>query len=269
MKKSFLAGAILAGVMTSAASAATVSDNYWGGIRPSGTGDVIGGSNFEVTNMVVERIGDDLNVVINTNYANVAGSAAALGTRMGSLFIGDPGNLDLAGAGPYAGDTFAADTNRFSYAFDFTTKTGLDGFAANSTITANSSGTGTLYSLAPDGSNVRQSFGNPSQFRTGQAVDVLTGGANAATSTGVNGTWSVGAGNVTFNIADFFTLNGLPAIYQTSLTLAWTMSCANDVILNVVTLDKDSIPDAPIPAGAALLISGLMGLGALGRKKKA
>lgn len=269
MKKSLLVGAILAAGMTSAAGAATVGDNYWGGIRPSGTGDVIGGTNFEVTSMNVERVGNDLNVVISTNYANAAGTASALGTRMGSLFIGDPGSLNLAGTGPYATDTFAADTDRFAYAFDFTTKTGLDGFAANSAITNNSNGTGTLYSLNPNGSNVRQSFGNPGQFRTGQAVDVLTAGENAAASTGVTGTWSVGAGNVTFNIADFFSLNGLPAIYQTSLTLAWTMSCANDVILNVVTLDKDSIPDAPIPAGAALLISGLMGLGVLGRKKKA
>jgi hypothetical protein len=94
-----------------------------------------------------------------------------------------------------------------------------------------------------------------------QAFDVGSG----ATDTGVNGTWSIGNGTLTFNIANFFALQGVPT---TALTLAWAMSCANDVILGEVQFPSGGNNDVPLPAGLVLLLSGLAGMGALGRSRK-
>ena len=249
-------GALAVGAATqSIAAPVVVADTYWGGNYATPT-EVIGGSQFAVSSLSAEKVGNNLVVTINTAYADVAGTSAALGTRMGSLFIGDPTKLNLSGADApqYNTDTFAGDTDRFSYAFDYD--------VANLDVKTGQSGSGSLWALKGDGSDVRQSFGNV--FRSGQAVDVLTAGANAATDTGVNGTWSVGAGAVTFSIADFFTATNL----GTALTLAWSMSCANDIILTTVDLAGDTNPDVPLPAGAALLLSGLAGLGIVGRRAK-
>jgi hypothetical protein len=256
-----IALAMVAGVLTlgvggsASATPVALTDTYWGGEPTSGGGpisnsEIIGGSRYSVSGLTAERVGNDLNVVISTNYADNIGAG---GTRIGSLFIGDPRNLNLTGAEPdHQTDTFAADTDRFSYVFDYD--------IANADVRLGDTGGATLWSLDKTGGDVEKSFGTT--FRKNQAIDRAGGAA-----TGVIGQWRVTAGTVTFEIKDFFALSGLPAIYNTSLTLAWTMSCANDVILGVVEIPKNSI-ETPLPAGAALLVSGLLGLGALGRRNK-
>jgi hypothetical protein len=252
MKKNIAMLAVLSAVSIAAAgagqaSSVTVADTYVGGNLSSGV-DSLGGSHFEVSGLTATRTGNSLSVVISTNYANFVGDSA---TQIGSLFIGNAANLNLAGTGPdYNTDTFVADTDRYGYVFDYD--------IANSAVTGGASGAGTLYSLAGDGSDVRLSFGNVK--RTLQAVD-RTGG----TATGTVGTWAIGAGTVTYNIADFFAIAGMP----TSLTLAWAMSCANDIILTTVNLPADQSPDVPLPAGLLLLGSGLGGLGFLSRRRAA
>jgi hypothetical protein len=249
-------GALAIGAATeSVAAPVVVADTYWGGNYTTPT-EVIGGSQFAISSLSAEKVGNDLKVTINTAYGDTAGTAAALGTRMGSLFIGDPSKLNLSGSdGPqYNTDTFTGDTDRFGYAFDFD--------VPNIDVKTGQTGSGSLWALKGDGSDVRTSFGTI--FRSGQAVDVLTSGANAATDTGVNGTWSVGAGAVTFSISNFFSATNL----GTSLTLAWAMSCANDIILTTVDLAGNGDPNVPLPAGAVLLMSGLAGLGVVGRRSK-
>jgi hypothetical protein len=252
--------AVVAGVLTfgvGASAQATpvpLADNYWGGEATSGSGpitnsEIIGGSRYSVTGLTAERVGNNLNVSISTNYADNIGAG---GTRIGSLFIGNPDSLNLAGDEPFKTDTFVADPGRFSYVFDYD--------IANADVKLGGSGGATLYSLDGTGADVEKSFGTT--FRKGQAIDRTGGGL-----TNVIGEWRVTAGTVTFEIKDFFALNGLPAIYNTSLTLAWTMSCANDVILGVAEIPKNSIA-TPLPAGAMLLLSGLAGLGVLGRRKR-
>jgi hypothetical protein len=231
----------------SQASSVTVSDTYVGGSLSSGV-DVLGGPKYEVSGLTATRTGNNLSVVINTNYADNIG---ADGTQIGSLFIGNAANLNLSGTGPaYTADTFSADTGRYGYVFDYD--------VANSTVTGGSSGTGTLYSLVGDGSDVKLSFGTVK--RTNQGVD-----RSGGTATSTIGTWSVGAGTVTYNIADFFAISGMP----TSLTLAWAMSCANDIILTTLNLPGDEVPTVPLPAGVLLLGTALSGLGFMGRRKKA
>jgi hypothetical protein len=246
----FAAGALALCASTGAFAAPVVlSDTYWGGTpNDSGVNEVIGGPAYAISGLTAERVGNDLNVVINTNYANNIGAG---GTLIGSLFIGDPAKLNYngAGAGPqFRNDTYSADTDRFGYVFDFD--------VANNTITGGT-GTGSLFSLNGNGTDVQRSFG--SIFRADQAID-RTGGVD----TGVYGNWTIGSGSVSFNISNFFGLAGVPS---TALTLAWAMSCANDVILGVVELPKNT-NDVPLPAGVLLLLSGLAGMGALGRSRK-
>jgi hypothetical protein len=83
------------------------------------------------------------------------------------------------------------------------------------------------------------------------------------TATGTVGTWEIGSGFVSFNIVDFFAISGM----TTSLTLAWAMSCANDIILTTANLPADQTPDVPLPAGLVLLGSALGGLGFMSRRR--
>jgi hypothetical protein len=265
LKSAGVAFAMLATAAVSQSQAApvTVMDTYFGGNDYSFNADVIGSSKFEIFSMVVDRIGNNLKVVINTNYANHVGE---LGTKLGSLFIGDPSklNYNTAGGGPgglsgapqYNSDVFTADTDRFGYAFDFDTQN-----PGNLSVL---SGTGSLYDLDEDGTDVKLSFASGG-FRHNQAVDIYK---SDAIDTGVNGIWAIGPGTITFDIAGFFATPGLPAIYQTSLTLAWAMTCANDVILATVQVPRENTPEVPLPASALLLLSGLAGLTSISRMRK-
>ncbi len=253
-----LAAGVLAFACCDSAIAAPVNitDSYWGGEAISSSGpiaatDVIGGVRYGVSGLVATRTGGDLEVVINTDYAD---SIGATGTRVGSLFIGNPSSLSLddgATGAATATDTFTANPERFSYILDYD--------IPNADVKLGGSGTATLSKLKGNGSDVELSSG--STFRKDQAVDRI-GDARAERV----GEWKVTAGAVTFVIKDFFSLNGV----GTAVTLAWTMSCANDVILGVASFGpRDGLPpvDTPIPAGAVLLLSGLAGLGAFGRSK--
>jgi hypothetical protein len=240
-----VAGLALSGVAASDASAITVNDQYWGGLSvPSeSNADIFGGDKYSVTSMDANRVGLDLNVVISTNYVANIGDA---GTFLGSLFIGS-GPISYAGTGPeYREDTYVANPGRFSHAFDFDT--------ANEGVTGGS-GAGSLWNLA--GGSV-----STSTVRLDQAVD-RTGGSD----TGLNGTWTISAGSITFNISNFFANN--IGIDTTSLILAWTMSCGNDVIIaDGLNFGRPGeATDVPLPAAAWFLLSGLAGMGYLKRRQ--
>lgn len=258
------AGALLLATTTLAHSTpVNYADTYWGGNDGSYNADVVaasGDTRFNISSMDVERVANNLIVVINTNYANYVG---ALGTKLGSLFIGDPtkftpnGSFSGTGAAPsYNNDVFTADKDRFSYAFDYDT--------ANPANLSVLTGSGSLYALDGTGTDVKlsQDLTSSGSFRTNQAVDIVGSGPNAPTDTGVNGTWTIGVGTITFNISNFFALSGIPT---TGLTLAWAMTCANDIILAQVAIPGNDIPQVPLPAGLLLLLSGLTGLGFMGR----
>ncbi len=249
----------VASACTAQATPVTYVDTYYGGNDGSYNTDVIGNKNvFDIFSMIVEKVSTNLVVTINTNYSG--NNVGNLGTRLGALFIGDPSKLNYNGADmtiKHNDDTFKADTDRFSYGFDFDKKNNPGKPGVNS-------GTGSLYALSGTGDDVLLSqdfFPNNNGIRRDQAVDV---NRNKAEDTGINGTWAIGLGNVNFTITNFFG-GGLPALYNTGLTLAWAMTCSNDIILARVTFPKDSTPEVPLPAGALLLFSGLGGLGFLGK----
>jgi len=266
---SFFKAATAAGIFaatTTLAQAAPVNyaDTYWGGNDGGYNSDVVaatGDNRFNISSMDVERVANDLIVVINTEYAN---SVGALGTKLGSLFIGDPlalnfnGSFTGTGAEPsYNNDVFIADTGRFSFVFDYDTE--------NPSNLSVLSGDGSLYKLNGTGSDVvlTQDL-TAGGFRHDQAVDIKDGAKTPTADTDVNGKWTIGVGTITFNISNFFALNGIPS---TGLTLAWAMTCANDIILAQVVIPGGNTPQVPLPAGLLLLLSGLTGFGVLSRRK--
>src|SRR5262247_2110088 len=72
---------------TAYAGSVTLQDNYWGGINnynPS-NGDVIGTSLFNIKDAIVTKNGNQLTVVIETNFNPSAPGAD--GTTYGTLFF--------------------------------------------------------------------------------------------------------------------------------------------------------------------------------------
>lgn len=238
----------------SMANAATVLDTYIGGnaTNSSWVGqDVIGDSRFEIQSLEYTRTGDSLTVKINTNYSDVNASTTnvgALGTSLGSLFIGDLSKFTPNGPADagLTGDTYNADKDRFGWVFDFNGAVGTS---------PGQGGTASLFAI--NDAQVVQSNAS-GIFRAGQAVGYNQG--SQASLTG--GTWQVGVGSVTFTIADFFDFVNPSA----GLLLGWAMTCANDVILAQVP--ASAIPQVPVPPALFLLGSGLLGIGFLGRFRR-
>lgn len=307
MSKAFrLAGAIAVGMYGLAAAAqagpivyddfgpTTVTDEYWGANNNfngnTQYGDILANdvaqanldasSKFSIFGMDVSKVGNDLIVYVTTNFAAGIGvnnvNSAALNTVMGALFIGNgtPAynaagtGLTFGGVGApeYDLDIYTADKARFDYAF-VPSLVGVGELATTAHSAAlkpldqTVGGLGTDVQLSWTGNTSNTNDGG---IRTQQAVGYKGNAASIAT-----GEWQVvtGGTQIKFTIDDFFLL---PLFYdnlQTALTLAWAMSCANDVAYATVGLVGRAVPDVPLPAGLVLLLSGLAGMGFLGRYK--
>lgn len=247
---------------TTSAQAAPMNfgDNYIGGTASNSSfdgADVIGSNaGFNTTGAIVDRSGDDLVVRILTNYADNVGS---LGTSLGALFIGDDTPLTVAQLGANTdNDTFVGNESRFNYALDFNSRPG------SSNSSSSLSGGATLFGLNGTGSDVELSSVSSGAFREDQAVR-----PDGAQSVGT-GSWTLSGANkyVEFVIDDFFATTGSPidAGTQNGFVFAWAMSCANDVIMGIVPAGSFANP-VPLPAGFILLLSGLLGVGWLGRSR--
>jgi hypothetical protein len=269
-----LASALLVAGLSSQVAAAPINDFsttrtdlYYGGknqYSPGGVGDVIGDSNFDTTSADISKSGNTLTVVVHTNYAATVGAnnVGALGTSVGSLFIGlgsptfNNGGTANPIAAPYAYDTFTADPGRFDYAF----------------VPSTSNTNAALYQLNGTGSDVQLAYypdtntTSGTNFRNNQAVGYK---GNAAPESGVAGSsWALDKVNktITFTILNFFSLSAVANMQDNALTLAWAMTCANDVLLVTVPIRRD-LPDVPVPASVVFMLTGLAGLAGLKRLK--
>ena len=269
-----LAGLLLTG-FAAGAQAAPILDTYWGGNDLGYNQDVVGDvDEFQINSATITQSGANLIVQFDTTYSG--SNVGTLQTNLGALFFGEIADLDYNGAdlsAAHKNDTFNADTDRFSYVFDYNAVPGdLDG-VVNVGAPASQNGGATLYSLLGNGDDVVRSnlLGNTTAngIRREQAVDIVdsykTGDNPGEGNNILEGTWATAAGTVTFELVNFF--SNMPAIYQSSFTLAWAMTCANDVFLTKVFIRNGVGEEVPLPAGAMLLLTALMGLGFLGRFK--
>jgi hypothetical protein len=275
----FASFSVLVSGFSAGAAPVTLTDNYYGGLNTYNnnypvSGDVIGTSAFDIMSAVVNRTGNNLEVVINTNYVQNIGDS---GTGLGALFLGNgtPSYNNAADSSkaittPFAYDEFSANPGRFQYAVSLPTKPIL--------TSGHASGNGTVYALNGTGSDVQLSNvngntltypNNPSSgfyFRTGQAVGV-NNTAVTTTQGGVSATWSINAtaDTLTFDISNIF--NNL---LGSTFTLAWEITCANDVILASVTLPGDApAPNpTPLPAAFPLFAGGLGVIGFLSSRRR-
>ena len=246
------AGVLAAGLLAGSASAAvTVADNYYGGINTYTGQDVIGNAAvFDIQSAVFERVGpaqSTLRVTINTNYAGVPGTPAALTTGYGALFITPGTNAwNVTGVAPYPNDVYTP--GEWDYAFTMPL-TGAIGSSGTSSLYDTSDGAVVLSNV--NGNSI--TFPNPGNggyyFRQDQAVQ-FTPGVGATALAG--GAWAVSAGQIRFDIND----NGL---LGNNFAFSYAMTCANDVIQGQV-----AIP-VPEPATWAMMLMGFMGLGSAAR----
>jgi hypothetical protein len=254
-----------------AASAVTLTDNYWGGLNTydPANGDIIGpASEFDVTQADVTRVGpggNTLKVVIHTAFAGLAGTPDVAGTGYGALFLMPGADWHPTGsaADHYGSDTYVPGEWKYAFAIPQAPGPGSQAgsYLAGSTV-------GGLFALKSDGSDVLRSNvngdfvtypypGNPGYyFRQGEAVQYI---ADGSTKSIFGGQWAVDApaSTITFLIDDNNFLGN-------DLALSWAMTCANDVIQGQV-----SLPSAvPLPPTFGLFLTGLGGMGAFGRWRK-
>jgi hypothetical protein len=266
------------------ASSVSVNDTYYGGrdiyqtVPNTNNGvnstnfpnqDVIANATdpyFQIQSADLTRTGSNLQVVIHTNYANsVAANSITgqLGTQIGALFLGNGSPIYNNGvtsapvvdaSGHYVNDVFTLNPGRF-------------GFADAPSIGAGNAKIGTVYSLNGTGSDVVTSNypSSADNYRANQAVGVKN---TAALLAGVTSTWSLGVGTITFNLANIFGAGKL----DDTFTFAWAMTCANDIILETVTLPCDTCApppgETPLPGALSLFAGGLGVLGFLGNRRK-
>lgn len=206
---------------------------------------------FNITQGVANRIGNNLQVDIYTNYVNNIGNSH---TGLGALFLGNgvptynnTANTSKTITAPYAYDEFVRDTGRFDYAVQIPTNPSWR------TV----SGDGTVYHLNGSGDDVVLSHAQSGSFRHGQAVGVNT--QNADEQPGVTATWQIDHhdGILSFYINDIFGAG----LLSDTFTLEWAMTCANDVILESTTLTVQGggppPSTTPLPASLPLFAGGL------------
>lgn len=224
--------ALLMGMVWGQASAVIIEDNYWGS-KNHGYGDVIGDSRYQIQNMDVSFAGGFMNVRINTNF-NAA--TDPYGIDFGDLFISTDG-WNPYGSAPYKYDNYL---NGEGWEFVFDTSAGM------------------LYG-GDFSINLSDNLMDASRyiFRNGQEVQRRDGGtAYAGSSADLSNAGN--GGYLEYNIL----LSSLGITDGTNLGLKWGMTCANDTIEGMVTA---SVPE---PSSLLLFGIGLLGLGAVTRRKR-
>jgi hypothetical protein len=228
---------------------------YWGGDLFGGsptTGDIVGNSSFEIFNATVDRVGTTFRVVISTNYNPLTSTPG--GTGFGTLFIG-PGPFTPTGTGNHPGDTFLDGPGRFSHVLVFPHNPALIPGVGGG-------GTADLKPLVGDGSDVQLSFPpppfGPAAVRNDQAVG-YTGGA----ATLLSGSWSFVDGPGSSPNTLTFQIFGENGLFGSDVTIAWAMTCANDVIAGSGA--PGIIDEVPLPAGFILMGSMLLGAGGVAK----
>ena len=224
------------------------------GSDTTSTADIVGPTNvFSILSASFDAVGTALHVKINTNYAGQTGTSS---TTYGSLFLGK-GTL-----APGASWTLDDAPGTFTHAVYLPPSAGSSG---NTGLYAIDAGLGTY---ASSGDVILSDANSGYIYRRGQAATI-----NTSTASVVGGatdhSYSVSSGNyIEFVINGFYGTTGLiNTLADTTgqMVFGWAMSCANDIIIGTVLVPGSVVPPVPLPAGLVLLLSGLLGIGFLGR----
>ncbi len=236
-------------------SAYTIADNYIGADN-NGWGDVVGSTNnFQIRGMDVSLSGSILSVSIDTTFAGkgddglfaaytntAAGQGKGIG--YGDLFLSSNWTPYGSASDGYINDD-ASNGTQWTYGFS------LD----DRWMSESDTGTGVLYALAGDNSDVLLSddFLSGATFRNGQAVAVDTTQATAVST----GSWNIDKLNQLVNFQ--IDLSGTGLDMGSEIALRWEFTCANDVI--------EGSYSVPEPGVALLMGIGLIGIAAARRKQ--
>ena len=242
----------------------TFNDNYIGGNDYGHFGDSIGGKPFTISDALVSRDGNLLQVTINTDYA---GHNGLEGTYYGDLFL----NTTWTAQNRIHDLNYTTDTYQpgdWSFAVHLPAVTQI--------AEGPQSGTAAFYAIT-DANVVQSKVGNCNDsvgapggsncnwyYRSHQAVsiDPLLGTANAATVIDGSAAWKVEPGltsqpgKITFTFDDHGKLGN-------NFALSWAMTCANDIIQGTVELGPPLLGNplsVPEPSTILLASVGLAGL---------
>lgn len=276
--------ALVAFSLPAAASSTTAADTYWGGYNTYNNNqappnpDVIGGSAYEIYGVTATRNNDSsLTVKIFTNFVNhINEDSAHVG--LGDLFLVN-GNVTFntnapnyagqstAGAPSYLYDDPKSDTGRFDYAVNIPNDPGSSSGSGKLLYALNGSDTDVVWSNV---NGLPGPTGGGYAWRADQYVEVNTTGKSAEAN---DVTWSIdgsdtswggsSVGSLTFNIANAF---GTGNFLQDTFTLAWAMTCANDVVYLTPTLAVGE--PVPLPASLPLFLGGAGFVGWLAKKRR-
>jgi hypothetical protein len=263
MKKLLSAICVLCAMWAQSASAGSISDlgsnAYWGG-DDHGKGDLIGASTYDIMGATITRAGSVLTIVVNTNFAGMAGSetipGVSKGIGYGDVFLSDVWNPVATNAHYTSDSAKATGTTLWKW--------GLSIGDANRYN--NSGGTFTLFQLngATNDANLKLSqdyLGGCSgcTYRNDQAAAVDTY-SSTVKNMGVTGTWTVDSNKdlVTFKID----ISSVAALMQyTNFAMHWGETCNNDVLEGITRV-------VPTPGSLPLLAIGLAALLTMRRREK-
>ncbi len=258
-------------VTTSKTVQTNFADNYIGADKAS---DRIGGAlDFDVSGLDWSWAGSSLNVTVHTTFAGKAGPGKGFdgfttgnsfpldGIPYGDLFVGEASSYTPFGSAPYLLDD-ASSGNKWTHAVAIgTSAAGADNWSnagGDTSVWALTGLTNDADTYLSDDIITTASW----TYRTGQEVMVDRGSATATVVAGLgdSGTWSVGAGTLTFS--SDMTGTGL---LGKDLAFHWAMGCANDTIEG--TSFQQIVPEPGLMLLLGISMVGLAGVGAVRKLK--